>query len=380
MSESWFVLLISAGLYAAVRSLDQPEPYWGWPLAAGAVLSLAVTIRTAALLMIPVVILAMLLRAPALVRIAGGIRRRRPRGPDRIPRRPAGFRGRQRDLRRPLRARCLPRLVPLLAGRPVRGLQQVHSARRYGGPVPEPAAGGPARNAVLPVLAVLTGPDALRAARSARRSAAPVGQAGDPGSARRLPDARSGTTSAATGSPPSARSRRCSAAIPGAGERARSPAGVHERLRRGPLRAIARNRPGRRAPAAPPECRAPARRGDLHPEPGDLLRRFHAPTCAARGSGSSGAGSGSSASGPPRSRSPRSSPCLGLAFGTRRTRLGVLLFGVGGLTLLIAPSLTANFWARYTVPMAGPLVAAAAIAVVGIIRARPWRRAGGAPT
>ena len=28
---------------------------------------------------------------------------------------------------------------------------------------------------------------------------------------------------------------------------------------------------------------------------------------------------------------------LGLAFGTRRTRLGVLLFGVGGLTLLIAP-------------------------------------------
>ena len=71
---------------------------------------------------------------------------------------------------------------------------------------------------------------------------------------------------------------------------------------------------------------------------------------------------------------------LGLAFGTRRTRLGVLLFGVGGLTLLIAPSLTANFWARYTVPMAGPLVAAAAIAIVGIIRARPWRRVDGAPT
>ena len=71
---------------------------------------------------------------------------------------------------------------------------------------------------------------------------------------------------------------------------------------------------------------------------------------------------------------------LGLAFGTRRTRLGVLLFGVGGLSLLIAPSLTANFWARYTVPMAGPLVAAAAIAIVGIIRARPWHRPGGAPT
>jgi hypothetical protein len=70
---------------------------------------------------------------------------------------------------------------------------------------------------------------------------------------------------------------------------------------------------------------------------------------------------------------------LGLAFGTRRTRLGVLLFGVGGLTLLIAPSLTANFWARYTVPMAGPLIAAAAMAIVGIIRAHPWRPADRPP-
>ena len=57
---------------------------------------------------------------------------------------------------------------------------------------------------------------------------------------------------------------------------------------------------------------------------------------------------------------------LGLFTGTRRSRIGVLLFGIGGLSLIIAPALTANFWGRYTVPMAGPLVAAAAITVAGL--------------
>jgi 4-amino-4-deoxy-L-arabinose transferase-like glycosyltransferase len=61
MSESWLVLSISFGLYAAVRALDQPRPWWRWPLLTGLVLALAVTIRTAALFVIPVVILALLL-------------------------------------------------------------------------------------------------------------------------------------------------------------------------------------------------------------------------------------------------------------------------------------------------------------------------------
>jgi hypothetical protein len=68
---------------------------------------------------------------------------------------------------------------------------------------------------------------------------------------------------------------------------------------------------------------------------------------------------------------------LGLAVGTRRSRLGVLLFGIGGLTLIIAPALTGNYWGRYTVPMAGPLMAAAAITIVALWRgfkSREWRR------
>ena len=61
---------------------------------------------------------------------------------------------------------------------------------------------------------------------------------------------------------------------------------------------------------------------------------------------------------------------LGLVLGTRRSRIGVLLFGIGGLSLIVAPALTANFWGRYTVPMAGPLSAAAAIAIVALWRGR----------
>jgi hypothetical protein len=34
---------------------------------------------------------------------------------------------------------------------------------------------------------------------------------------------------------------------------------------------------------------------------------------------------------------------LGLAVGTRRSRVGVLLLGIGGLALIIAPPLTANY-------------------------------------
>lgn len=65
---------------------------------------------------------------------------------------------------------------------------------------------------------------------------------------------------------------------------------------------------------------------------------------------------------------------VGLAVGTRRSRIGVLLFGIGGLAMLVAPALTANYRGRYMVPMAGPMLAAAAIAIVELWRGPIGRR------
>ncbi len=61
---------------------------------------------------------------------------------------------------------------------------------------------------------------------------------------------------------------------------------------------------------------------------------------------------------------------LGLLAGDRRSRVGILLFGVNGLSLIVARALTANFLGRYTIPMAGPLTAAGAIAAVALWRLR----------
>ena len=69
MSESWFVLAVSGGLYATTRALDEPQPYWRWPLIAGVALAAAVTIRTAALPLILVAALALFIyRSPGAVR------------------------------------------------------------------------------------------------------------------------------------------------------------------------------------------------------------------------------------------------------------------------------------------------------------------------
>ncbi|MEA2145784.1 MAG: hypothetical protein QOG59_1371 [Solirubrobacteraceae bacterium] len=54
---------------------------------------------------------------------------------------------------------------------------------------------------------------------------------------------------------------------------------------------------------------------------------------------------------------------IGLATGGFRSRAAVFLFGVGGLSLIIAPVLTGTYSGRYTVPMAGPLMAAAAVTI-----------------
>ncbi|MGH2953359.1 MAG: glycosyltransferase family 39 protein [Solirubrobacterales bacterium] len=64
MSESLFLLVLSAALYAAVRSIDAPEPSWRWALACGALVALAAVIRSAGLFALPVVVLAVLLCRP----------------------------------------------------------------------------------------------------------------------------------------------------------------------------------------------------------------------------------------------------------------------------------------------------------------------------
>jgi 4-amino-4-deoxy-L-arabinose transferase-like glycosyltransferase len=68
MSEVWVVLAIAVGLYAAVRSLQAPMPWWRWPLLCGVALAVAVMIRSAAAPLIPVVALTLLLYGPSPLR------------------------------------------------------------------------------------------------------------------------------------------------------------------------------------------------------------------------------------------------------------------------------------------------------------------------
>jgi hypothetical protein len=65
---------------------------------------------------------------------------------------------------------------------------------------------------------------------------------------------------------------------------------------------------------------------------------------------------------------------FGMLIGARRERIGVLLFGVGGLVLLIAPTLTVFYVGRYTIPLAGPMVAAGSIACLSLWRLESERR------
>ena len=67
---------------------------------------------------------------------------------------------------------------------------------------------------------------------------------------------------------------------------------------------------------------------------------------------------------------------VGLLVGTRRDRLGVLVLGIGGLSLIVAPALTGNYTGRYTVPMASPMLAGAAIALTALWREIRARREG----
>lgn len=67
----------------------------------------------------------------------------------------------------------------------------------------------------------------------------------------------------------------------------------------------------------------------------------------------------------------------GLFVGLRRSRAAIVLFGLGSLALMAAPALTGNYVGRYVVPMAGPLMAAAAIAIRELLARARTRRAGG---
>ena len=69
---------------------------------------------------------------------------------------------------------------------------------------------------------------------------------------------------------------------------------------------------------------------------------------------------------------------IGLVHGSRRARVGVLLLGLGGLSLILAPALIGTYAGRYTVPMADPLMAAAAIALNEIWRGFASRRSAAA--
>jgi hypothetical protein len=66
---------------------------------------------------------------------------------------------------------------------------------------------------------------------------------------------------------------------------------------------------------------------------------------------------------------------IGLFVGPRRSRIAILLLGVGGLAIILLPTFSANYVGRYMVPSAGPLAAAAVIAAMSIVsRLREWRR------
>jgi hypothetical protein len=66
---------------------------------------------------------------------------------------------------------------------------------------------------------------------------------------------------------------------------------------------------------------------------------------------------------------------LGLAVGPRRSKVGVMLFGLSGFVLLLPESLVGAYLGRYTVPIAGPMGAAAGITLWTQWRMESARRA-----
>ena len=345
MSESWIVLGVSLGLYGAVRALEEPAPWWRWPLVAGLALALATTIRTAVLFVIPVVAIALLLWP-----------------------RPAGG-----------------------------------GSRRY----------WTASGAVVGAAAALLLAFAVANATLGER----FGLGASPGwylyaRAAQFADCSQftppeGTQPLCENTPPSER--------PGTRYYITNPSAPAPRLF-GPFGANddLLGKWARRAILAQP--------GDYLANVWDYLRGYWVPGSRPNRPDSGGEldpqlsfTNGLSDSG---DYSPAQVPTiklafersletfyndftvhehrpgleflrgwqrivrfgatvlaiatililLGLAIGTRRSRVAVMLFGISGLALIVLPALTANYYGRYTVPMAGPMMAAAAIALVELSR------------
>jgi 4-amino-4-deoxy-L-arabinose transferase-like glycosyltransferase len=349
MAESWAVLATSIGLYAAVRAFDEPEPWWRWPLLTGAVLALGVTIRTAGLLMIPVVVLALLVS------------------------RPRSSRSWWEYLRGPIAAAGAAAVV-LLAFAAANGIFGERFGIRsspgwylYG------------RVAQFADCSRFTPPDGTEVLCEQTPSAARPGASWYWGQGFR----------AGSGSP---------------ALRYFGPFGEHDDLlgqwsKRAilaqPLDYLSSVWQYLHAywfPGAPPD--RPDSGTGLDPQlafadgysavslavieaatqrnletfyndftvdqdrPGlEFLRDWQQVIRF----------------GPIALSITTALTLIGLAIGTRRSRVGVLLFGIGGLALIVAPALTANYVGRYTVPMAGPLMAAAAITIVELWRGQVRR-------
>jgi dolichyl-phosphate-mannose-protein mannosyltransferase len=370
MSESWFVLSISAGLYASVRALDEPGPYWRWPLLAGAALSLAVTIRTAALPLIVVAVLAMALQRPRS-------------SPDR------------RASMRSALALAAGSLAVLLAfatanqifGRGF-GLSaspgwylyaraaQFADCERFTPPAgtsalcqAQPASGRPGTRFYL-----------FSPTSPAEQHFGPFGEHDDQlgAWARKAIIAQPGDYLSSFWD--NLRGYWLPGLRPSGSILPNDPWRIDNGL--DPQLAFTNSFDTSLYEPVPAAESAPGHR----PLPLDVALSF------AQGSYRQHLEDNfydafdvhTSRTGLRFLRDWQQVfrfnavalwistllVALGLVFGTRRSRIGVLLFGVGGLSLILAPAITANFWGRYTVPMAGPLAAAAAIAIVGLWRAR----------
>lgn len=64
MSETLFSFLLAGGIYAAVRAIETPDPWWRWPIATGLLISIAAIVRTDSAFLLPVLFLAMILAHP----------------------------------------------------------------------------------------------------------------------------------------------------------------------------------------------------------------------------------------------------------------------------------------------------------------------------
>ena len=336
MAESWAVLATSAGLYAAARALDQPEPWWRWPALTGAALAIATTIRTAGLLVIPVAVLALLLcrpeplrrwrsswRAPAAAAVAAavillGYATASAIFGDRFATGPSSawyLYGRAAQF-----ADCSrfdpPAGTQVLCEQRPAGERPGASYYLFDPTAPAPRHFGPFGHNDGPI-----GTWARRAIR-----AQPLDFASTAWAYLRW------------------------YYVPGS-----RPASKGSDLDPG-LSFTWDN------PFLAPTVQASLERYYDHftPHPRDTGRRFLRAWQHVTRFGATLLSLTTLLA------------LIGLVIGTRRSRVGALLFGAGGLALLISPVLTGNYIGRYLVPLTGPMMAAAAVTLSELWRRRPW--------